>query len=134
MSELRDVPAKGSGPRWPSWLEELYRVADDLDAAGFAAQVGAAGTMRFGNGPVVSGVDAVEGTVGELFAAITSMSHRPLRVWQDGSEVIFEAVVTYGRPDGASVDIPAVTAYTRDDDGALHGRIYCDLAPVFGGT
>jgi hypothetical protein len=125
------VPAKGVGIAWPQWLEDLYQIADRLDAAGFAAKVGDRGTMRFGNGPTLVGVDEIAGGVGELFSAITAMSHRPIRLWQDGADVIFEAIVSYGCGNGTTVEIPSVTAYTRDDDGTLHGRIYCDLAPVF---
>lgn len=130
-TQSESVPAKGAGPQWPRWLEELYAIADNLDTAGFVEKIGARGTMRFANGPLLSGSEEIEATVAGLFSAITSMSHRPLRVWLDGADVIFEAVVTYGRPDGQQVDIPAVTAYTRAEDGTLHGRIYCDLAPVF---
>lgn len=125
------VPAKGTGPGWPEWLEQLYTLADDLDAAGFARAVGENGTMVFGNGPLLTGIPEVEGAVADLFSAITSMRHRPLKVWQSETDTIFEAIVEYGRPDGRVVEIPAVTAYTRDVDGTLHGRIYCDLAPIF---
>lgn len=128
----RLVSAKGQGPEWPVWLEELYSVADNLDSAEFSALVGARGSMRFGNGPDLTTPEQVEASLRELFSAITSMRHRVLRVWGDGNDVIFEAVVEYGRLDGSSVDIAAVSAYARDNDGALHGRIYCDLAPVFG--
>ncbi|WP_340538936.1 nuclear transport factor 2 family protein [Nocardioides sp. GXZ039] len=125
------VPAKGTGPRWPRWLEDLYQSADALDAAGFASPFGPSGTMRFGNGPTLTGSAEIEASLREFFAAVPSMQHQVLRVWDDGAGVIFEAVVTYGRPDGRSVDIPAVSAYTRSADDALQCRIYCDMAPVF---
>lgn len=125
------VPAKGTGPQWPRWLETLYQSADALDATGFAARFGTLGTMRFGNGPTLTGSEAIEESLREFFAAVTSMQHQVVRVWDDGAGVVFEAVVTYGRPDGRSVDIPAVSAYTRSADGALQCRIYCDMAPVF---
>ncbi|MBD0324459.1 MAG: hypothetical protein ICV72_13895 [Aldersonia sp.] len=59
------------------------------------------------------------------------MKHRLIRLWEIGDESIFEAVVTYGRADGAAVDIPAVTAYTRSGDSIVSCRIYCDMTPVF---
>lgn len=125
------VPAKGVGPDWPDWLEGLYQLADGMDAAGFASRFGPRGTMRFGNAPVLVGSDAIEVSLREFFAAVTSMRHRPLRFWESGADAIFEAIVTYGRSDGKLVEIPAVTAYTRTEDGALHCRIFCDMAPVF---
>jgi hypothetical protein len=126
------TPAKGSGPDWPSWLEDLYDRADGLDAAGFAAGLGASGTMRFANAPVLSGVAAIEESLRAFFAQVTSMRHRILRVWEHDADTIFEALVTYGLQDGQLVEIPAVTSYTRDKAGDLHCRIYCDMAPVFG--
>ncbi|KAA1380703.1 nuclear transport factor 2 family protein [Aeromicrobium fastidiosum] len=125
------VPAKGVGPEWPQWLEDLYQRADGLDAAGFASAFAAGGSMRFGNGPVLVGSEAIEESLDDFFEAVTSMQHRLLKVWGDSDDIAFEAVVTYGRGDGALVEIPAVTAYTREEDGSLHCRIYCDMAPVF---
>ena len=115
---------------WPAWLQELYRKADALDADGFADAFATDASFTFGNGPAVVGREEIRQSLKGFFASIGSMSHRVVRVWTNPDEVIFEAVVTYGRPDGTTVDVPAVTAYTRVGEQVASCRIYCDMSPL----
>ena len=115
---------------WPAWLAELYRLADARDAVGFAARFTEDASFTFGNAPPILGRGDIEEALTGFFGTISSMTHRPLRVWETPEEAIFEAVVTYGRLDGTLVEVPAVTAYTKSGDLVSSCRIYCDMAPV----
>ena len=118
--------------RWPGWLEALYEPADRLDSAGFASHFAPDATLRFANSPEVAGRAQIEASLGGFFATITSMSHRLVRVWEDGQYAAMESVVTYGRDDGQRVEVPAVTTYTRTPTGEVTScRIYCDISPVY---
>lgn len=128
----REQPSgEPAAPIWPHWLEKLYACADALDGTGFARHFTAHGSMRFGNSAPLVGPREIEDSLRDFFSSITLMKHRPVRIWEIGDESIFEAVVTYGRPDGTTVQIPAVTAYTRSGNAISSCRIYCDMTPVF---
>ncbi|MCZ4518929.1 nuclear transport factor 2 family protein [Rhodococcus ruber] len=116
---------------WPERLRATYDRADSRDARGFASYFSASGTMKFGNSGILTGPQEIESSLTEFFGSISSMKHTIVSVWEASNQAIFEAVVTYGRLDGSSVDVPAVTAYTFENDKVSSCRIYCDMTPVF---
>ncbi|TFI42483.1 nuclear transport factor 2 family protein [Rhodococcus sp. 1R11] len=116
---------------WPERLSAIYNRADSLDARSFSSYFSASGTMKFGNSDILTGPQEIGSSLTEFFGSISSMKHTIVSVWEASNQAIFEAVVTYGRLDGSSVDVPAVTAYAFENDKVSSCRIYCDMTPVF---
>jgi hypothetical protein len=60
------------------------------------------------------------------------MSHSFVKVVEQGDSAYLEAVVTYTRLNGSTVQIPVSTAIDRRDGLIAAQRVYIDLAPLFG--
>lgn len=117
---------------WPTWAASLYERADALDPAGFAGHFATDASLRFANAEPAEGRAEIEASLTDFFTTVRSMSHRLVRIWEQGATAALETVVTYGRSDGASVEVPAVTTYVRGEDGSVsHCQIYCDMTPVY---
>lgn len=122
----------GAATEWPPWLQALYEAADAQDTAGFTAGFAEDASMIFGNAPVTVGRSAIKESLDGFFETISSMKHNVVRIWELGPDVVLEAVVAYGRTDGAVVNIPAVTTFTRNEQGEVSRcQIYCDMGPVY---
>ncbi|MEB3980117.1 nuclear transport factor 2 family protein [Mycobacterium sp. 663a-19] len=109
---------------------ELFGYADSFDVDGYLSMMSDDVHLRFGNGPVASGKDAVREQLSHLMGVLTGMRHRVINEWRIDDTVIHQLEVTYVRRDGNAVTIPAVTIYR------LIGRLisefhnYADLAPL----
>lgn len=111
--------------------ERLFATIDRLDAAGFAGRFTADAVFVFGNAEPLHGPEAVAAGVGAFFDSIASLRHDITREFvADGTHVV-EALVTYGRHDGKTLSVPAVSIYRRAGDHIDDYRIFVDLAPLY---
>lgn len=62
-----------------------------------------------------------------LASCIAGTDRGEERLGLQGSEVLLRL----GRPNGSTVEIPAVTADSRRGEAIINCRIYCDMTPVF---
>lgn len=70
-------------------------------------------------------------TIDPFFGSIASLRHDVTREFvADGTHVV-EALVTYGRHDGKTLSVPAVSIYRRAGDHIDDYRIFVDLAPLY---
>lgn len=112
-------------------MKEVFEIVDSKDADGFAACFTPEGKFRFGNAPTVTGREGISSTVGEFFAALDSLRHEILDVWEQGDVAICEAEVVYRRKDGHEVMLPATTIGRKDGELFHDYRIYMDVNPLF---
>ena len=112
-------------------MKELFEVVDRKDAEGFAALFTTDGRFRFGNSPTVTGREDIASTVGEFFAALESLRHEILDLWEEDDVAICEVEVVYRRKDGHEVLLPAATIGRTEGDLLRDYRIYMDVNPLF---
>jgi ketosteroid isomerase-like protein len=114
-----------------TWYEEFYARVDALDVTLADELLTEDSTMTMANHPMDIGRDAVRAGMEHFFTMIKGMHHTFKRVVEDGDFAAIEAICTYTRLDGSTVDIPVFTAIERRDGKVAAQRVYIDLAPLF---
>lgn len=114
------------------WLKDTYACLDAMDLEGFLARLTDDVRVRFGNAHPVHGKHAARDGYAELLGRIGAMKHHPVRVWDAGDFLGFQANVRFTRKeDEAVLFIPTFTAWRlRGDEGASI-QVFADLAPLF---
>jgi ketosteroid isomerase-like protein len=113
-------------------IEEVFRIVDAMDAAGFADLFSDDGTATFANAEPMAGRAAIRAGIGGFFGSIAGLRHRIVRTWQVRADTVAETVVTYRRLDGREVSVPAVSIWHTTPDGRIDDyRIFVDLAPLY---
>lgn len=115
----------------PAWVRKLFSDIDRKDTTAFVGHLTDDVEFRFGSAPPVSGAAATGEAVAAFFESIAALSHAIIRVWEDGSSVVCEGIVTYTRHDGRNVAIPFADVFDRRDDKIASYRIYIDINPLF---
>ncbi len=113
------------------WMKEMLDTVDRMDAEGFSRFFAAGGTMRYGNGPSVSGPAGVREFSANFFAAINGISHRVLGLWETDGGVFCQGECTYQRKDGRAVTLPFLTLSKQGNAGLSEYLVYMDAAPIF---
>jgi ketosteroid isomerase-like protein len=112
-------------------IAEMFAAIDDQDTEKLVGYFSAEGTQRFGNGAPLRGHDEIRQGNLAFFSSIESLSHEILTLWESEEGVVIRLSVTYGRRDGSSVTLPAVTII-RERDGLIgEYEVYFDVEPVF---
>jgi ketosteroid isomerase-like protein len=110
----------------------LFAVVDTKDTGAFGAFLAEEARLTFGNAEPLVGREAIVGGIGAFFSTIDGLRHRVVNHWNAGADTIAETEVTYQRPDGKSVTVPAVSIWRTRADGLIDDyRIFVDLAPVY---
>lgn len=124
------IGVSGSGGQ-PTWYEEFYAGLDTKDLTVVDRLCTSDTTFRMANHPMDIGRDAVRAGTRHFFTMIGGMRHRFVKVLEDNDSAYLEAVVTYTRLDGSTVDISVCTAIDRRDGLIASQRVYIDLNPLF---
>ena len=121
----------------PEWITDLFATVDSMDADGFSTFLTDDCSFIYANSEPVVGRAQIREFVAGFFGSIAGLSHRLVRTWGRGNEVVCQLEVTYTRLDnGVQVAAPSVTIFDLAADGDEQGkiaeyRIYNDLTPVY---
>ena len=118
---------------WMEWVEDLYEALDAKDVDAFVAKLTPGAEVRFANGEPVEGRVAVRDAYTEFFRSIDSVSHAFTSQLRVDDTLIIEQAVTYGRRDGSSIVVPAVTIFELSDSMADRMQTYTDVSLLFPG-
>lgn len=113
------------------FVRRLGAGIDTMDADVFAAFLTEGATFRFGNGPVISGRQAIRDYVAEFFGAIHSIKHTPLRVHDNGSFIIAEMDCSYVDQWRRSLTVPVCNVLSMQGDSIHEYFIYIDNHELF---
>lgn len=117
--------------QWQEWVRDTYTAVDAKDTEGYLRQLTADVRWRFGNGPQLTGREAVREALVPFFAGLHGLAHHMTGQWRAGDVVMLESDVTYTRLDGTTVTLPAATIYRMRDGLACQGQIFMDIGPAF---
>jgi ketosteroid isomerase-like protein len=110
----------------------LFAAVDTKDADAFGAFLAEDARLTFGNAEPLVGRAAIVAGIDAFFTTIDGLRHRIVNEWYAGADTVVEIEVTYQRPDGKSVTVPAVSIWCSRADGLIADyRIFVDLAPVY---
>jgi hypothetical protein len=115
----------------PAWIYEFFRSADSLNMDRLAAHFTPDVKLTFGNYPTSTGLEALKGAIGSLWARITGMSHSVHAAWSlhGGRAGVSECSVAYTRPDNSLFVAKVATFFRRNADGKIDDlRIIIDMA------
>lgn len=116
---------------WMEWVESTYEALDAKDVDAFVAQLTPGAEVRFGNGEPVKGRVAIRDAFNEFFNAVDAVSHAFTSQLRVDNTLIVEQMVTFARPDGHAVLLPAVTVFELTDGKAERMQTYIDVSPFF---
>jgi len=116
---------------WMEWVEQTYEALDAKDVDTFVAQLTPGATVRFGNGEPVAGRVAIRDACREFFDAIGDMSHAFTSQLRVDDTLVIEEIVTFMRPDGTTVLLPAATVWELTEGKADRMQTYIDVSTVF---
>lgn len=123
------------------WVRNYFKTVDTLDADAIAAYFTEDGKFRFSNQPPAEGKQAVRDALAQFFETIQAMHHENTGLWlgDDGNSAVWEADVTYTRPNGTQVTLPcasilrsrSVSGGESHDDQIYDFRMNMDISPVY---
>ena len=114
------------------WLKDTYACLDAKDLEGFLARLTDDVRVRFGNAHPVHGKHAAREGYAELLQKVGALKHYPVRVWDEGDFLGFQANVRVTRMgDGAVLHVPTFTAWRLRGELGASVQVFADLAPLF---
>lgn len=116
-----------------SWLKDKYTVVDSKNQSGtYRSFFADDSSLRFGNGPLVEGGDAIVKSINSFFTSIHSLEHQFLTIIGTDDYFVAEAQVTYQRVNGGSLSVPAATLIERNKEGLVQSmRIFVDISELY---
>ncbi|MBE7209610.1 MAG: nuclear transport factor 2 family protein [Gluconacetobacter diazotrophicus] len=121
-------------PFGEAWIAEYFADVDRLDPASMLRWYAEDCSFRFGGNPTLRGKSAIAAALAGFYGTIAGMRHEMTGCWidRDAHSGVWEAEVTFTRPDGSRVTIPAISSL-RLRDGLIHDfRFVMDPAPLHG--
>ena len=110
------------------WLEAIFAAVDGKNVAGFTAFLHPDVRFRFGNMPVVEGLNAVSEFVGGFFASVEAAQHRIDAHWPIDGGIVCHGWVTYTRLDGSSLTVPFSNIFLFNGEAVGTYLIFADLS------
>lgn len=112
------------------WVWDYFRDVDTLDAQAVTQHYTDDGQFRFANQEPARGKAAIEDMLQQFYGNVRDMKHRNTGLWLGDNTAVFEADVTFTRPDGSTVVIPASSIIRRRGDLVEDFRIIMDASPI----
>lgn len=116
----------------PDWITAYFEEVDRMDPEALVRWYHDDATFRFANQPPAEGIDAIRSLLAQFYGSIRSMHHEPEGIWSDASSGVLEASVSFVRPDGQEVVVPAVSVLRVRDGLVSDFRFVMDPAPLQG--
>lgn len=102
----------------------------DTDFASFFGHFADDCRFQWGNADAVSGVAAIQATVGSTLAGVASLNHTIHETWTGDDSAVLRMDVRYELENGATVGTPAITVMRFRDTKIVEYLIYQDPAPL----
>ncbi len=114
-----------------SWLRAYFAAVDTLDAETIAGHFAPDARFHFGNEPPAAGKAAIAEALSSFFSSIKGMHHQVVDTYIKENAAVFEADVTYARPDGSRVVLPCASIL-RFKEGLIEDfKMLMDISPVY---
>lgn len=115
-----------------TFISELFKSIDAMDAKAFATFLTPEGAFTFGNWPTATGTAAIVATVDQFYGTINQLTHRVESVWSDKDVMFVEGNVTYVRKDGKAVGpLPFMNRFKMTGDKVRDYRVFADVSALF---
>lgn len=114
-----------------SEVVRVYQAIDTMSGAKFSEFFTPQGIFVFGNGPTVTGREAIATYVDQFFGMIAGIAHEVEDIWSVGNAVISRFKVTYRRKQGDTMSFPGVNVWIMDGAKIADYRIYLDNSPLW---
>lgn len=114
-----------------TWWQDYYDDVDNQRLDALEARHTADVVVTMAGTPAIHGIDDAMAGQRQFLTLFKSLSHNFVNAWEVDDTAILEAIVTYVRHDGESVDVPCTTILHRTEGLVDSVRVYLDLAPVF---
>ncbi len=111
-------------------VENVFKVADQMNAAAFSELLTTDVKFRFSNEDPVTGMEAVVSGLNDLFSKINGLRHEIKGVYVQGEGYAVEATASYTMKDGKKISLPVVSILKYRGDMIEDYRIYMDISPV----
>jgi hypothetical protein len=112
----------------PEWVHEMYTLVDAKRVDDYIGLFAPDAELRFGNGPTVSGAEAIATTLKRADEG-HDMHHTLLNCWEAGGTTVLEFEVDYRYQDGREVTFPAITVLDRPAGVITSMRVYPAIIP-----
>ncbi len=111
-------------------VEEVFKVADRMNATTFSELLTTDVKFRFSNNDLWTGREAVVNGLNYLFSRINGLRHDVVGIYSKGEGYAVEAIANYTMKDGKIISLPAVSVLKYKGDMIEDYRIYMDISPV----
>lgn len=110
---------------------ELFASIDGKDIEKFVSFLAADCGFRFGNLPVVNGIDGISAFVGGFFASVASLRHdlSEIQLVPDGA--VCHGTVSYTRHDGTVLSVPFANIFKTRDFKIVEYLIFADTSQLY---
>jgi len=112
-------------------ISELFRAVDEKDIDKFCSYLHKNCNFRFGNLPVVSGLEEIQNFVSQFFDSINSLSHDIEEFWSTPDGIICHGTVTYIRHDNTSLTVPFSNILKISDEKINDYFIFIDTSLLY---
>jgi ketosteroid isomerase-like protein len=109
---------------------ELFEAIDSKNVDGLLSFLAPEATQTFGNQEPLRGHDEIRAGNLAFFGMIDRISHEVVDLWEWDGVIVAQLKATYGRADGRSVTLPAVTVLKESVGLIAEYQVYVDHAPV----
>ncbi len=111
-------------------LNEVFKVADTMDAIAFSKLLTKDVRFRFSNNDVWTGRGAVISGLNYLFSRIIGLKHNITGVYSNNEGYAVEALAKYTMKDAKAITLPVVSVLKYEGNLIKDYRIYMDISPV----
>ena len=110
----------------PTWVTDLFRAVDTMDADRFVAFMAEDVFFRAGSSETLRGRAAVRDDIGSLFSKIKGIHHELSDTWVHGDVVVVHGTVTYTRRDETTLTVPFADIWKMKGDLVQDYLIFID--------
>ncbi|KHF24127.1 nuclear transport factor 2 family protein [Solemya velum gill symbiont] len=114
-----------------SQIIELFASIDEKNREKFVMFLTRNCSFRFGNLPVVHGVNAISEFVGGFFDSIASLNHELSEIWPVPGGTVCHGTVSYVRHDKSVLSVPFSTVFKVDGDKISEYLIFADTSELY---
>ena len=114
-----------------TWLEDIGKSIDSLDANKFVGFLTDDCFFKFGNQPGVQGKETTRDYVAAFFKIIAGAEHKVVDFWEKDNSVVWQGEVLYTRLDGKKVKVDFTNIFHMNSELIKDYLIYIDNSPLF---
>jgi ketosteroid isomerase-like protein len=113
-------------------LADMFAALDRGDVPAYLTFLSENASLRFGNNEPVIGKAAIKESLDDFYKTFNWVRHDHVATWTADGGAALEADVSYEKPNGSTVHVPAVTVCRFNQEQKITDyRIFVDLAPLF---